>query len=232
MTSMKTWLVLGSVTIASALGCANPAVTEVAPGPPIAHNSTGGGSATTGKPATQPTAATGATTATTGTGGTGTSSTTGAAASASTGTAGTPAMSGVAGTPAATGAAGTPASMGAGGMMASAGTGASAGSTAMAGNGGAAGKGVMQALPACPADKGWTCQDPAKPLMDMGITNASVTDADGKPIAFACGNGGAVTCDMSNPKSSCPDLPDPFCAHVSIPDLGVDLYSCAQLCNP
>lgn len=229
MRIVSTLIVLG----AAAIGCANPAVTEVAPGPPIANSASG----TAGKAATPPTAATGAAatgmTMTTGSTGTGTTGTTGAAASASTGTAGAPAMTATGGAPASTGTAGKPASTGTGGMTASAaGTTASAGSSAMAGSGGAAGSGTMDALAPCPTDKGWTCQDPSKPLMDMGITNATVTDADGKSIAYACGNGGAVTCDMSNPKSSCPDLPDPFCAHVSIPDLGVDLYSCAQLCKP
>jgi len=230
MRIVSTLIVLG----AAAIGCANPAVTEVAPGPPIANT----GSGTAGKPATPPTAATGSTsmgmTMTTGTTGTSmTTGTTGAAASASTGTAGAPATTATAGTSSATGAAGKPASStGTAGMTAAAGSSASAGSSAMTGSGGAGGSGSTSTLAPCPTDKGWTCQDPSKPLMDMGITNATVTDADGKPIAYACGNGGAVTCEMSNPKSSCPDLPNPFCAHVSIPDLGVDLYSCAQLCQP
>jgi hypothetical protein len=86
------------------------------------------------------------------------------------------------------------------------------------------------ALPPCPT--GWECQDPAKPLADMGIEGGMVTDAAGKPVKYACGNGGAVDCNMANPKASCPDLPNPFCAHVAIPILSVDLYSCAQLCSP
>jgi hypothetical protein len=65
----------------------------------------------------------------------------------------------------------------------------------------------------------------------MGISGGMVTDAAGKPVTLACGNGGAVTCDMANPKGSCPELSNPFCAHVNIPILGVDLYSCAQLCS-
>jgi hypothetical protein len=97
---------------------------------------------------------------------------------------------------------------------------------------GAAGAAGMAApmLPACPT--GWMCEDPAKPLADMGIEGGTVTDAAGKTIKYACGNGGAVDCNMANPKASCPELSNPFCAHVSIPILSVDLYSCAQLCAP
>jgi hypothetical protein len=118
----------------------------------------------------------------------------------------------------------------AGGMAAAGASGATTPIAGATGSAGAqAGSGAMT-LPACPS--GWTCQDPAKPLMDMGITDGMVTDSAGKPIAYACGNGGAVDCDQSNPKTSCPELSNPFCAHVSIPVLSVDLYSCAQLCTP
>ena len=91
-----------------------------------------------------------------------------------------------------------------------------------------AGGGATAKLPPCPS--GWSCSDPKKALTDMGI-DGNVTDADGNAISAACGNGGAVTCDPKDPKGSCKDLSDPFCAHVSISSLGVDLYSCAQKCD-
>jgi hypothetical protein len=65
----------------------------------------------------------------------------------------------------------------------------------------------------------------------MGITDGVVTDDMGNPVKAACGTDGAVTCDMANPAASCAGLSKPFCAHVAIPSLGVDLYSCAQLCD-
>jgi hypothetical protein len=136
--------------------------------------------------------------------------------------------------------------VGSGGNGAGGAAGASTGGAGGAGSGGAGGAGDSgaggaagtesggaggsTALPACPS--GWTCQDPLKQLTDLGA-EGTVTDASGAPVKYACGTGDAVTCDMADPKGSCPALPNPFCAHVMVGGLlAADLYSCAQLCTP
>lgn len=86
------------------------------------------------------------------------------------------------------------------------------------------------AAAACPSP--YTCQDPAKSITDLGL-DGTVTDADGKPLSFACANGMQETCDPKDPKKSCPNFPNAFCAHVKIMGLvSADLYNCAQLCTP
>ncbi|MET0389483.1 MAG: hypothetical protein ABW321_26150 [Polyangiales bacterium] len=122
------------------------------------------------------------------------------------------------------------------GAVAAAGSGAgapasgAAGATAAAGSSGGAAGGAAAALPPCPT--GWMCENPAAPLADLGISDGTVTDASGAPVTYACGNGGLVECNQANPAASCPELSMPFCAHVSLPSLGMDLYSCAQHCTP
>jgi hypothetical protein len=83
-----------------------------------------------------------------------------------------------------------------------------------------------------PCPDPYMCQDPAKAITDLGF-EGTVTDADGKPIKLACGKGDQEDCDPKDPKKSCPNLPNPFCAHVVIMGLvSADLYNCAQLCSP
>jgi hypothetical protein len=93
-----------------------------------------------------------------------------------------------------------------------------------------AGTTAPEKLPPCPGE--YMCQDPAKALTDLGL-EGTVTDQNEKPIKLACGKGGQETCDVKDPKKSCPNLPNPFCAHVKVGGLlAADLYNCAQLCSP
>lgn len=90
--------------------------------------------------------------------------------------------------------------------------------------------GKTDVLPPCPS--GYMCMDPAGPLAAMGLMG-TVTDQDGKPVAYACSTGGQQMCDPKDPKKSCPKLSDPFCAHVKITGLlAVELDNCAQKCSP
>jgi hypothetical protein len=68
--------------------------------------------------------------------------------------------------------------------------------------------------------------------MDM-LLDGKVTDQDGKPVPYACGktDDTPVDCNPANPKASCPDLPNPFCAHITVTGLA-ELDSCGQLCTP
>jgi hypothetical protein len=161
-------------------------------------------------------------------------------------TAGSPAMTS-AGTSAMT-AAGTagPATAGTAAPMMNAGTNATAGSAgaqttagmaAMAGGAGGAGAGGMgaagtgsTALPPCPS--GYKCANPAQALMDM-LLDGKVTDQDGKAVPYACGrmDDTPEDCNPADPKTSCPNLPNAFCAHISVTGLA-ELDSCGQLCTP
>ena len=85
-------------------------------------------------------------------------------------------------------------------------------------------------LEPCPAT--YTCSDPASSLAKFSA-EGTVTDADGKSLAFACSTGGQEMCDPEDPKKSCPKLPNAFCAHVVLSSpVAIDLYNCAQLCTP
>jgi hypothetical protein len=83
-------------------------------------------------------------------------------------------------------------------------------------------------LPPCPS--GYTCQDPAAMIRALGA-EGMVTDPDGKPVVLSCGKGGAITCNPNNPKASCPDFPNAYCARVVIVFPPYDAYSCAQNCK-
>jgi hypothetical protein len=83
-------------------------------------------------------------------------------------------------------------------------------------------------LPPCPS--GYTCQDPAAMIRALGA-EGMVTDPDGKPVTLSCGKGGAIACDPKNPKASCKDFPNAYCAHVVIVFPPYDTYSCAQNCK-
>jgi hypothetical protein len=76
------------------------------------------------------------------------------------------------------------------------------------------------------------CQDPATALKSFGA-EGTVTDADDKPVTLACSKGAQEMCDPKDPKKSCPNLPNAFCAHVVLSSpVAIDLYNCAQLCTP
>lgn len=82
----------------------------------------------------------------------------------------------------------------------------------------------------CPA--AYMCQDPASALKSFGA-EGTVTDADDNPIVLACSKGAQETCDPKDPKKSCPNLPNAFCAHVVLSSpVAIELYNCAQLCTP
>lgn len=94
----------------------------------------------------------------------------------------------------------------------------------------AGGGGSVDGPGPCPA--AYMCQDPATALKNFGA-EGTVTDADDKPIALACSKGSQETCDPKDPKTSCPNLPNAFCAHVVLSSpIAIDLYNCAQLCTP
>lgn len=85
-------------------------------------------------------------------------------------------------------------------------------------------------LPACPS--GYMCMDPAGPLMAMGLTG-TITDQDGKLVAASCSKGGQEMCDPKDPKKSCPNFTNPFCAHVKLTGaIAIELDQCAQKCTP
>ncbi|MET0283488.1 MAG: hypothetical protein ABW352_03435 [Polyangiales bacterium] len=85
-------------------------------------------------------------------------------------------------------------------------------------------------LPPCPS--GYSCMDPAGPLMAMGLSGM-ITDPDGNAVEFSCAKGGQETCDPKDPKKSCPNFSDPYCAHVKLSGLlAVELDQCAQKCTP
>lgn len=83
-------------------------------------------------------------------------------------------------------------------------------------------------LPPCPT--GYTCQDPGAMIKAFGATG-SVKDADGKPVALSCGKGGIQTCNRQNPKASCPDFVNPYCANIKIEFPPLDDWTCAQNCK-
>jgi hypothetical protein len=94
----------------------------------------------------------------------------------------------------------------------------------------AGGGGGTDAPGPCPAP--YMCQDPADALKSFGA-EGTVTDPDDKPLTLACSKGSQETCDPKDPKKSCPNLPNAFCAHVVLTSpVAIDLYNCAQLCTP
>jgi hypothetical protein len=231
MMSFRSHLVSVSSVLVLAAGCGTPGVTNVAPGPPIGGAkspttpaSTAGTMAAMADPnkVTPPAGAAGTPTTPppTPTGGTvaapvaGTAAplagATAPAAGAASPVAG--AASPLAGAVAPQGGAAAPV----GGMVAATGgTGAAAGSAA-------------PATAACPS--GWKCVDPVK---DAPVDGLELTDPMGAKIPFSCSDGSMsiVDCMDSNPKASCPSLPDPFCARINVPGLFMGT-SCAQRCTP
>jgi hypothetical protein len=208
MTITKALIAIGSVTLSTLIGCANPAVTYIAPVPKAGSGGTSSPAA--GSCAPPPAAGTGSVTPPMPTAGTGsvtppmpvagTGTTGGASGSSVMPQAGTSAgMSGpVAGTMSVAGASGA----GTAGMMS------------------VAGMGAPPAPGPCPS--GWTCTD----LSSLGAT---AVDGDGKPITTSCGNGALTDCKDADPKTSCPALSAPFCAHIKV--AGMDLVSCGQHCT-
>jgi hypothetical protein len=83
-------------------------------------------------------------------------------------------------------------------------------------------------LPPCPT--GYTCQDPHAMINALGA-EGMVTDATGKRVTLACGKTGIINCDPKNPKTSCKDFTNPYCAHLVIVFPPLDTYSCAQECS-
>jgi hypothetical protein len=83
-------------------------------------------------------------------------------------------------------------------------------------------------LPPCPT--GYTCQDPGAMIRSLGASGG-VTDPDGGTVALSCGKGGVMNCDQKNPKTSCPDFVNPFCAHLVIEFPPLDTWTCAQRCT-
>jgi len=83
---------------------------------------------------------------------------------------------------------------------------------------------------ACPS--GYMCQDPAGPLSEMGL-EGEITFQDGTPVTASCAKGGMETCDLKDPKKSCPNFKDPVCIHVKITGLlAIDFQQCGQKCTP
>lgn len=82
---------------------------------------------------------------------------------------------------------------------------------------------------ACPS--GYMCMNPAGPLEEMGL-EGTITDPDGKAVTASCSKGGQETCDPKDPKKSCPQFSNPFCAHVKLTGIiAVELDQCAQKCE-
>jgi hypothetical protein len=208
-------ILIGSVAVSSAVGCANPAITSVSPvaaagakapvpPPPAAGTAAvtpptpvAGTAAVTPPPA----AGTAAVTPPTPVAGT-------AAVMPPTPTAG---ASGAPAMPQAGTAAGTSAPVAG---MGAAGTSVGAAGSSSAGTGGGPpGK--------CPS--GWTCTD-------LSTLGATAVDGAGNPITTSCGNGMLVDCKDANPAASCAPLTAPFCAHIKV--AGMDLVSCGQRCTP
>ena len=101
------------------------------------------------------------------------------------------------------------------------GTGGSTGFGGASGMGGGVGTGG-EPLGPCPA--GYTC-------VDLSSLGATAVDSAGNPVTASCGMGAAsAACDDANPASTCPDLTNPICAHVSV--AGMDIVSCGQRCTP
>jgi hypothetical protein len=83
---------------------------------------------------------------------------------------------------------------------------------------------------ACPS--GYMCQDPAGPLSEMGL-EGEITFQDGTPVEASCAKGGMETCDLKDPKKSCPNFTNPVCIHVKITGLlAIDFQQCGQKCEP
>lgn len=83
-------------------------------------------------------------------------------------------------------------------------------------------------LPPCPS--GYTCQDPSAMIKALGATGG-VTKASGEPVLLSCGKSGVQDCNQSNPKASCPDFVNPYCAHLTIEFPPLDTWTCAQDCK-
>lgn len=73
----------------------------------------------------------------------------------------------------------------------------------------------------CPS--GWSCMD----LTALGLV---AMDGLGKPVTATCSVGAPKSCDQNNPRTSCPELAEPFCASIMVG--GQTLVGCAQRCSP
>jgi hypothetical protein len=73
----------------------------------------------------------------------------------------------------------------------------------------------------CPA--GFTCTD-------ISSVGGTATDGKGNPVMASCGMGALQDCNDADPKSTCPGLTNPICAHISV--AGMNLVSCGQVCTP
>jgi hypothetical protein len=200
-----------------------------APSTPASSSGTGTPAAGTTTPAAG-SASTPARTTTTTTTPTASSTTTSGVSGAGSAATAASGAAGAAGSSSSTSASTTAASAGTGGSQ----TAATGGSGAAASSGAAAGGGAPAALPACPTN--WVCKDPGKGIMDMTGFAGMVTDADGKAIAYACGNDSMpqIMCDPAMKGADCPkELTKPICSLIKIPGLVDDpLPNCAQLCSP
>jgi hypothetical protein len=83
-------------------------------------------------------------------------------------------------------------------------------------------------LPPCPT--GYTCSDPGAMIRALGASGG-VTYEDGGVVPLSCGKGGIQDCNRQNPKASCPDFVNPFCAHLTIEFPPLDSWTCAQACK-
>jgi hypothetical protein len=93
---------------------------------------------------------------------------------------------------------------------------------------GAGGSTSTPATVACPS--GYKCVDPVK---DAPVDGLEFTDMSGGKVPYSCSDGSMsiMDCNDANPKSTCPALPDPFCARINVPGLFMG-QSCAQRCTP
>ena len=230
MTIVRACLGTVSAILLGVVGCGEPGVTNVAPGAPIASQTPAVGGAKATAPA--PTA----TAPATGTTPVPASSSGAASVTAQPSTAGATAHAGtVAPSPVgpavpvtagsvALATAGTAVAPATAGVAAPAPAGAAAptvaGTTAAAGAMAAAGM-------ACPS--GFMCVDPSK-----DFAGVELHDAAGAKIPFGCQENGVMgdlaDC-VSNPKTACPKLTNPTCAHVFLGGMDVGTV-CAQACTP
>ena len=65
--------------------------------------------------------------------------------------------------------------------------------------------------------------------VDIASAGFEAKDKDGKDVGFSCSNGGLVECNDADPVKSCPELKNPFCAHLDV--AGSKIVSCAQVCT-
>jgi hypothetical protein len=87
-----------------------------------------------------------------------------------------------------------------------------------------------EVLPPCPT--GYACTNLAAALSAQGLMG-TVTDPEGNPLKYGCAAKGQETCNPADPVASCPNLPQPICAHVKLGGgLTLELDQCAQRCSP